>query len=85
VVERARLVEVPSAFQAVQRALYFPLGVSWVLGSGAPGDEYPVRRLGTPADMAVAALFLAAEESSWITGVILGVAGGLVMVQVSGE
>jgi NAD(P)-dependent dehydrogenase (short-subunit alcohol dehydrogenase family) len=35
--------------------------------------------------VAVAALFLASEESSWITGVILDIAGGSVMVQVSGE
>jgi hypothetical protein len=33
VVERARLLEIPSAFQSVQHALYFPLGLSWVLGS----------------------------------------------------
>jgi hypothetical protein len=33
VAERARLLAVPSAFQAVQHALYFPLGLSWVLGS----------------------------------------------------
>jgi NAD(P)-dependent dehydrogenase (short-subunit alcohol dehydrogenase family) len=51
----------------------------------APGDEHPVWRLGMPADVAVAALFLASEESSWTTGVILAVAGGSVMVQVSGE
>jgi 3-oxoacyl-[acyl-carrier protein] reductase len=37
-----------------------------------------VRRLGTPEDVAAAALFLASEESGWITGVILDVAGGAV-------
>jgi 3-oxoacyl-[acyl-carrier protein] reductase len=40
----------------------------------------PLRRLGTPEDVARAALYLASEESSWITGVVLGVAGGAVMV-----
>jgi 3-oxoacyl-[acyl-carrier protein] reductase len=41
--------------------------------------QHPVRRLGTPEDVAAAALFLASEESGWITGVVLDVAGGAVM------
>jgi 3-oxoacyl-[acyl-carrier protein] reductase len=40
---------------------------------------HPVRRLGTPDDVAQAALFLAAENSSWISGVTLDVAGGSVL------
>ncbi len=40
---------------------------------------HPVRRLGTPEDVASAALFLASEDASWITGQILDVAGGAVM------
>jgi Enoyl-(Acyl carrier protein) reductase len=32
-------------------------------------EYHPLRRLGTPEDVARTALFLAAEESSWITGV----------------
>jgi 3-oxoacyl-[acyl-carrier protein] reductase len=40
---------------------------------------HPIRRLGTPEDVARAALFLASEEAAWITGVILDVAGGAVM------
>src|SRR5262249_19408547 len=43
-------------------------------------DMHPIKRLGTPEDVARAALFLASEESVWITGVILDVAGGAVMV-----
>src|SRR5262249_4645319 len=43
-------------------------------------EMHPLRRLGTPEDAARAALFLASEESSWIAGVILDVAGGAVMV-----
>ena len=43
-------------------------------------DAHPIRRLGTPEDVASAALFLVSEEASWITGVVLDVAGGTVMV-----
>jgi meso-butanediol dehydrogenase / (S,S)-butanediol dehydrogenase / diacetyl reductase len=38
---------------------------------------YPLRRIGQPEDVASAALFLASDESSWITGAILPVDGGL--------
>jgi 3-oxoacyl-[acyl-carrier protein] reductase len=38
----------------------------------------PLRRLGSPEDVALATLFLASESSSWITGVTLDVAGGKV-------
>jgi hypothetical protein len=31
--ERARVLDLQSTFQAVQHALYFPLGLSWLLGS----------------------------------------------------
>jgi 3-oxoacyl-[acyl-carrier protein] reductase len=40
--------------------------------------EIPLRRLGTPEDVALTTLFLASESSSWITGVTLDVAGGKV-------
>jgi 3-oxoacyl-[acyl-carrier protein] reductase len=40
---------------------------------------HPLGRLGTPEDVACAALFLASECSSWITGVTLDVAGGQIM------
>jgi 3-oxoacyl-[acyl-carrier protein] reductase len=43
-------------------------------------DLHPLKRLGTPADVARAALFLASDDSAWITGVVLDVAGGAVMV-----
>ena len=38
---------------------------------------YPLRRVGTPDDVANAALFLASDEASWITGTVLRVDGGL--------
>jgi 7-alpha-hydroxysteroid dehydrogenase len=36
----------------------------------------PMRRIGTPRDIAAAALYLASSASSWVTGVILRVDGG---------
>jgi 3-oxoacyl-[acyl-carrier protein] reductase len=41
---------------------------------------HPLSRLGTVADVAQAALYLASERASWVTGVVLDVAGGAVMV-----
>jgi 3-oxoacyl-[acyl-carrier protein] reductase len=43
-------------------------------------QAHPIQRLGTPADVADTALFLASERSAWISGVILDVAGGAVLV-----
>ena len=42
--------------------------------------SHPVQRLGTPEDVAQAALFLASDHSSWISGVTLDIAGGSVLV-----
>lgn len=42
--------------------------------------SHPLQRLGTPDDVAEAALFLASARSAWITGMIVDVAGGNVMV-----
>jgi 3-oxoacyl-[acyl-carrier protein] reductase len=42
---------------------------------------HPIQRLGTPEDVAAAAAFLASEDdASWITGVVIDVAGGAVMI-----
>jgi 3-oxoacyl-[acyl-carrier protein] reductase len=43
-------------------------------------EIHPLKRLGTPDDVAAAAVFLASEESAWMTGIILDVSGGAVMV-----
>lgn len=40
-------------------------------------SHYPLARVGTPADVAGAVAFLASEDASWITGVVLPVDGGL--------
>ncbi|WP_233608340.1 SDR family NAD(P)-dependent oxidoreductase [Nocardia stercoris] len=39
-------------------------------------DMHPLRRMGTPTDVAQAALFLASEASSYLTGLTVDVAGG---------
>ena len=44
-------------------------------------DVHPLKRLGTPEDVAHAALFLASESATWITGIVLDVAGGAVMIR----
>ena len=43
-------------------------------------EWHPIQRLGTPEDVAQAVLFLVSDKSGWITGVVLDVAGGAVMV-----
>jgi 3-oxoacyl-[acyl-carrier protein] reductase len=40
----------------------------------------PLRRIGEPSDVANAALFLASDASSWITGQVIDVNGGKIMV-----
>jgi 3-oxoacyl-[acyl-carrier protein] reductase len=37
---------------------------------------HPLRRLGTPDDVAQVALFLASDAASWLTGLTIDVAGG---------
>jgi 3-oxoacyl-[acyl-carrier protein] reductase len=46
----------------------------------AMADWHPLKRLGTPEDVAAAAAFLASDGAAWITGVVLDVAGGAVLV-----
>ena len=40
------------------------------------GDEVPLGRMGTPQDIEGAAVFLASEDSDYITGQTLNVDGG---------
>ena len=46
---------------------------------GALAKQIPLERLGQPADVAAAVLFLASEGAAYITGQVLTVDGGMVM------
>ncbi len=48
-------------------------------------DHTPVGRMGQPADIAYAYLFLASDEASFINGAVLSVDGGVVHRHVSGK
>lgn len=41
--------------------------------------QHPLARLGTPEDVAHAVAFLAGDDASWITGIVVDVAGGAVL------
>jgi NAD(P)-dependent dehydrogenase (short-subunit alcohol dehydrogenase family) len=43
----------------------------------ASAERHPLKRIGQPDDAAAAACFLLSDESSWITGQVLAVDGGL--------
>ena len=43
----------------------------------AAADRHPLKRFGTPGDIAAAATFLLEDASSWITGQVMAVDGGM--------
>ena len=47
----------------------------------ASADRHPLKRIGTAKDQVNAIMFLLSEESSWITGQILHVDGGLSVIR----
>lgn len=42
-------------------------------------EKTPLKRLGTPADVAYAIMFLASEEANFINGIVLPIDGGLII------
>jgi 3-oxoacyl-[acyl-carrier protein] reductase len=46
----------------------------------ALAGRIPLGRLGTPADIAAAAVYLASDEAGWVTGAVLHVNGGMAMI-----
>jgi len=47
------------------------------LGARLTAERYPIGRIGTPEEIARAALFLASDESSFVTGAVLTADGGM--------
>jgi NAD(P)-dependent dehydrogenase (short-subunit alcohol dehydrogenase family) len=47
------------------------------------GQRHPLKRVGTVDDIAATAVFLLKDDSSWITGQILGVDGGMSTLNVN--
>jgi len=43
-------------------------------------EQIPLGRMGTPADIAAAVLYLASDEAAWVTGATLHVNGGMAML-----
>jgi NAD(P)-dependent dehydrogenase (short-subunit alcohol dehydrogenase family) len=56
----------------------------WETGEDRIAAHIPMRRLGVPDDIATAALFLASDAASWITGQTLVVDGGTTVVPSGG-
>jgi 3-oxoacyl-[acyl-carrier protein] reductase len=46
----------------------------------ALAEKIPLGRLGSPADVAAAVVYLAAEEAGWVTGATLHINGGMAMI-----
>jgi len=47
---------------------------------GKLSESIPLGRLGQPADIAAAVLYLASDEAGWVTGATLHVNGGMAML-----
>ncbi|KAA2256143.1 SDR family oxidoreductase [Solihabitans fulvus] len=63
----------PSAIRTERNQARIPANVQEQIAAA-----HPLRRLGESLDVASAALFLASDSASWLTGVTIDVAGGLV-------
>jgi 3-oxoacyl-[acyl-carrier protein] reductase len=49
----------------------------WTADEQAAARTHPLGRLGVPDDVAAAITYLASDQASWITGVVLPVDGGV--------
>jgi 3-oxoacyl-[acyl-carrier protein] reductase len=58
------------------RATAARVGVAWEEFQQRAADQIPVRRVGTPDDVAAAVAFFVSEAAGFITGQVLYVAGG---------
>jgi 3-oxoacyl-[acyl-carrier protein] reductase len=45
------------------------------------GETVPMGRVGSPADIAGPAVFLASDDAAYVTGVVISVDGGLLVQQ----
>jgi NAD(P)-dependent dehydrogenase (short-subunit alcohol dehydrogenase family) len=45
-------------------------------------ERHPLKKIGTPADIAAGVEFLLSEKSSWITGQIMGIDGGMSAIRI---
>jgi 3-oxoacyl-[acyl-carrier protein] reductase len=61
----------PSSIRTEKVAAHMPPAVQEQVA-----ELHPLRRLGTPDDVAQVALFLASEAAAWLTGLTIDVAGG---------
>ena len=51
----------------------------------AVASQVPLRRLGTPQDIAGVVTFLVSDESAYVTGTVLRVTGGLELIPPFGQ
>jgi NAD(P)-dependent dehydrogenase (short-subunit alcohol dehydrogenase family) len=73
--ELAPSVRVNAVAAAIVRTRLSEMLWSW--DEAAVGRAHPLQRLGTPEDVARAAVFLLSDAADWITGVVLPVDGGV--------
>lgn len=67
---------IPGQIESVRTAAYFAQFRDPEEARRRTIESFPMRRLGTPEDIAKAAAFLASRDAAWITGTILYVDGG---------